>query len=60
MRMLITLKQLQSECSVYHVIKCLRECILYIILSEILHVASLRHLMMLINHILNLFSSTIK
>jgi hypothetical protein len=60
MRMLITLKQLQSKCSIDHVIKSLSESILDIILSEILHVASLRHLVMLINHILNLFSSSIK
>jgi hypothetical protein len=58
--MLITLKQLQSESPIYHIIKGLGESILDIILSEILHVASLRHLMMLINHILYLLSSSIK
>jgi hypothetical protein len=60
MRMLITLEQLQPECSIYHIIKGLGESILYIILSEILHVAGLGHLMMFIYHILYLFSSSIK
>jgi hypothetical protein len=60
MRMLVALEQLKPECSIYHVIKGLGESILYIILSKILHVAGLRHLMMLIYHILNLFSSSIK
>jgi hypothetical protein len=60
MRMLITLEQLQPECPINHVIKSLSESILNIILSEILHIAGLRHLMMLIYHVLYLFSSSIK
>lgn len=58
--MLESLKHFQSECPIDHVIKCFLESLLDIILSETLHVARLRQLMMLVYHVLNLLSASVK